>query len=141
MPTLLFVDDEPDKLEWALNILSMTLSEAQIDLTETVEDTIQKLTDKKYDLMIMDIFIPMGKDAMKNLGPRTRKYEENMRHLGGLAILDYIEKMPIKPKILAHTACTDFALIEILGDLVHDRIPKPASVETLVNEIKRALNE
>ena len=141
MSALLFVDDEPENLEWALNILRITLSDARIDVTETVEDTIQHLSEKHYDLMIMDIFIPMGKNAIQTLGPRARQYQDNMRHLGGLAILDYVEKMASKPKILAHTACTDYALIEVLGDLVYDRIPKPAAVDVLLNEIQRALND
>ena len=63
-----------------------------------------------------------------------------MRHLGGLAILDFVERMPVKPRILAHTACTDYALIEVLGDVVHDRIPKPAPVDILLKEIQRALD-
>jgi len=139
MPKLLFVDDEPDNLEWAINILSSSLPNASIDITETVEDAIQLLSDKQYDLMVMDIFIPMGITANQTLGPRARKYQENMRHLGGLAILDFVERMHTKPRILSHTACTDFALIEILGDIVYDRIPKPTAVDLFISQIKNAL--
>jgi DNA-binding NtrC family response regulator len=140
MPKLLFVDDEPSNVNWAIDVLKLSIPELFIDLTETVEDTLLLLSDNDYDLVVMDIFIPMGSTAIQTLGPRVRKYQENMRHLGGLAILDYIEKMKNKPRVLAHTACTDFALIEILGDLVYDRIPKPTSVDILVNEIRNALD-
>ena len=140
MPRLLFVDDEISNIEMAVSILRMSLPEAIIDTTETVEETIEYLSNHKYDLMIMDIFIPMGKDSVRTLGPRARKYRENMRHLGGLVILDYVEHMLHKPRILAHTACTDYALIEVLGEVVYDRIPKPTSVEILLSEIQKALN-
>ena len=139
MPSLLFIDDEPEGLEWALSILRTSLPDATIDIAETVEESIEMLNEKQYTLVVMDIFIPMGINARQTLGPRARQYQEHMRHLGGLAILDFVERMPKKPRILAHTACTDYALIEILGDVVHDRIPKPAPVDILLKEIQRAL--
>ena len=139
MAKLLFVDDEPENLKLALEILTELLPNSEIVVTETVDDTIKQLSDNKFDLMVMDIFIPMGKNLHQTLGPRGKKYEDNLRHLGGLAILDFVERMNEKPKILAHTACTDYALIEILGDVVVDRIPKPAAVDILLKEIRRYL--
>jgi CheY-like chemotaxis protein len=141
MPKLLFVDDEPDNLEWAISILKSSLPDVTIDFSETVEDAIQLLSDNQYDLMVMDIFIPMGKTASQTLGPRARKYQENMRHLGGLAILDFVERMPTKPRILSHSACTDFALIEVLGDIVYDRIPKPTAIDIFLSQIQKALQD
>lgn len=139
MAKLLFVDDEPEHLTFAIEILAEVLPDSQIIITETVDDTIKQLTSIEFDLVVMDIFIPMGKNLRQTLGPRGKKYEENLRHLGGLAILDFVERMTNKPKILAHTACTDYALIEILGDIVVDRIPKPAAVDVLLTEVRRYL--
>jgi CheY-like chemotaxis protein len=136
---LLFVDDEPENLRFAIEILQEALPDSVIILTETVDDTIKQLSNNAFDLVVMDIFIPMGKNLHQTLGPRGKKYEENLRHLGGLAILDFVEKMSVKPKILAHTACTDYALIEVLGDIVVDRIPKPAAVDILLTEVRRHL--
>ena len=141
MAHLLFVDDEISNIEMAVNILQMSLPEITIHIAETVEESIEYLSNQHYDLMIMDIFIPIGKDSVQTLGPRSRKYKESMRHLGGLVILDYVEHMQVKPRILAHTACTDYALIEVLGEVVYDRIPKPAAVEVLLNEIRKALDD
>ncbi len=64
-----------------------------------------------------------------------------MRHIGGIALLDSIEKMSDPPKILAHTACTDFALLEVLGEHVVGRIPKPAPIDVFIKEIHQALKE
>ena len=68
MPSLLFIDDEPESLEWALSILRSSLSDATIDIAETVEDSIEKLNQTHYDLVVMDIFIPMGDQCQTNIG-------------------------------------------------------------------------
>ena len=41
--------------------------------------------------------------------------------------------------VLAHTACTDWALVEILGEQVHAQVPKPAPVDVLLRAIIEAL--
>ena len=106
---------------------------------ETAHESIQWLSEHTPDLVIMDIFLPLGQNIQETLGPRAKEYAEHLRHLGGIAILDFLEKHPTPPKVLTHTACTDFALLEILGDIVHDRIPKPASVEVLLEAIQKEL--
>ena len=137
---LLIVDDEPHNLNMICQVLREAL-EADLTIAETVSDAISALSNTKFDLVITDIFIPMGKNFREYMGPRARKYEDNMRHLGGLALLDDIEKMAAPPKVLAHTACTDFALLEVLGDHVIGRIPKPAPIDVFIKEIHQALKE
>ena len=139
MPNLLFIDDEPYNLELAIDILSEVIEDCSIVVKETAHDSIQWLTDHTPDLVIMDIFLPLGPNIQDTLGPRAKEYSDNLRHLGGIAILDFLEKHPNPPKVLTHTACTDFALLEILGDIVHDRIPKPASVEVLLEIVQKEL--
>lgn len=139
MPNLLFIDDEPYQLELAIDILSEVIDDCTIVVKENAHDSIQWLSENKPDLVIMDIFLPLGQNIKDTLGPRAEEYSESLRHLGGIAILDYLEKQPHPPKILTHTACTDFALLEILGDIVHDRIPKPASVEVLLEAVQKEL--
>ena len=139
MTTLLFIDDEPYNLELAIEILNEVVEDCSIVVKETAHDSIQWLSDHTPDLIIMDIFLPLGQNIQETLGPRAKEYAEHLRHLGGIAILDFLEKYPNPPKVLTHTACTDFALLEILGDIVYDRIPKPASVEVLLEAIQREL--
>ena len=139
MPNLLFIDDEPYNLELAIDILSEAIDDCSIVVKETAHDSIQWLSEHTPDLVIMDIFLPLGQNIQETLGPRAKEYSDSLRHLGGIAILDYLEKHPHPPKVLTHTACTDFALLEILGDIVHDRIPKPASVEVLLEAVQREL--
>jgi CheY-like chemotaxis protein len=140
VPKLLFIDDEPYNLELAIEILGEAIDNCTIAVTETAQDSIQWLSEHQADLVIMDIFLPLGNNIQDTLGPRAKEYQDNLRHLGGIAILDFLEKQSNPPKVLTHTACTDFALLEILGDIVHDRIPKPASVEVLLEVIQRELS-
>ena len=134
---ILFVDDEPDNI----SAVSAILKESNMDVTTvtTVQSAVQALHDCAYDVIVTDIFIPMGQTPEQILGPRARRYADNLRHLGGLALLDELERIDSPPIILAHTACTDYALIEILGDHVHERVPKPAPVDVLLQAILRAL--
>ena len=139
MPKLLFIDDEPYNLELAIDILTEVVEDCSIVVKETAHDSIQWLSENTADLIIMDIFLPLGQNLQQTLGPRAKEYADHLKHLGGIAILDFLERHPDSPKVLTHTACTDFALLEILGDIVHDRIPKPASVEVLLEAIQKEL--
>ena len=139
MPTILFIDDEPYNLELAVEILRETVIDCSIVVTETAQESIEWLSTHTADLVVMDIFLPLGKNIQDTLGPRAKEYEDNLRHLGGIAILDFLEKQSHPPKVLTHTACTDFALLEILGDIVHDRIPKPAAIEVLIEAVHNEL--
>ncbi len=140
MPKILFVDDEPHNLEIAIEILTEVIPNCTIQIVQTAHDCIESLIATPVDLLIIDIFLPLGRDLEDFLGPRTKEYEEHLRHLGGLAILDYVDTLQIKPKVLTHTACTDYELLSILGDVVHDRIPKPAALEVLLEFVQRELS-
>ena len=54
--------------------------------------------------------------------------------------LDELDRVVPQPKVLAHTACTDMALVEILGSCVHARVPKPAPVDVLLRAVIDALD-
>ena len=132
---ILFVDDEPDNIQAVQHILTEAL-DVHIHISTTVSDAFEQLETTTFALVVTDIFIPTGKRFQHFVGPRARKYEENLRHLGGLALLDHMEKMNPPPPILAHTACTDFALLEVLGDHVVGKVPKPAPVDVLLTAIR-----
>ena len=132
---VLFVDDEPHQVQHAKEILSEAL-DVEILLATSVAQAIEFLEQHQFAIVVTDIFIPMGKDVHNAFGPRARKYEDSMRHLGGLALLDYLERLQPPPPILAHTACTDHALIEVLGQHVVMRLPKPAPVDVLLTAVR-----
>jgi len=132
---ILFVDDEPHNILAVQHILTEAL-DVHIHISTTVSDAFEQLEKTTFALVVTDIFIPTGKRFQHFVGPRARKYEENLRHLGGLALLDHMEKMNPPPPILAHTACTDFALLEVLGDHVIGKVPKPAPVDVLLTAIR-----
>ena len=136
---LLIVDDELYNLETACRVLKESL-DAEVVMVETVSQAIEVLLSQEFDLIITDIFIPMGPDFKDYVGPRARKYQDDMEHLGGLALLDSIEKISNPPKILVHTACTDFALLQVFGEHVVGRIPKPAPMDILLKEVRGALD-
>ena len=140
MPQILFIDDEPYNLSMIVDMLPMVIEDCTIHITETAKESTEWLSNNQPDLIVMDIFLPLGSKPQQRLGTRSHQFEENLRHLGGLAILDFVEKMTPRPLVLTHTACTDFSLLEILGDVVYERIPKPASMEMLMEIIQRALS-
>ena len=140
MKSILFVDDEPHNIETVVKILKESIT-ADIHVVTSVEDAIQILNDHPIDVVVTDIFIPLGNNARKSIGPRARQYEENLRHLGGLALLDAIDKLARPPKVLAHTACTDFALLEVLGEHVVERIPKPTAIDIVLKTILDCLDD
>ena len=138
MTRLLFVDDEPQNVQAVCSILRDALG-AEVIVKVSVKEAIEVLHTQEFDLVVTDIFIPMGKNSREALGPRARQYEDTYRHLGGLALLDAIDQMSSPPKVLAHTVCTDYALLEVLGEQVIGRVPKPAPVDVLLREVKEAL--
>lgn len=136
---ILFVDDDPEHVTTVQRTLASALG-ATVDVVCSVEDAVVSLHTHPYDLVVTDIFIPLGVNPRDALGPRSRRYAENLQHLGGLVLLDELERVVPRPPVLAHTACTDFALIEVLGDAVAGRVPKPAPVDVLLRAVLGALD-
>ncbi len=136
---LLFVDDDPEHVERVAAILADALGAEGVVAT-SVEEAVTALHAAPVDLVVTDIFIPLGARPRAALGPRARRYEETVLHLGGLVLLDEIDRLPHPPRVLAHTACTDFALIEVLGERVAARVPKPAPVDVLLRAALEALD-
>lgn len=135
---LLFVDDDPENVEFVTRTLRDALG-AEVLVVTTVEEAVRVLHAGPVDLVVADLFIPMGSQAGSVLGPRARRYAEQVEHLGGLVLLDEIDRIASPPIVLAHTACTDAILITLLGERVTARVPKPAPAEVLLNAILEAL--
>ena len=136
---ILFVDDEPGHVDVVQRTVAEAL-DAQVVVADSVEAAVRTLHEATFDLVVTDIFIPLGSKPRDAMGPRSRRYEETVQHLGGLVLLDELDRVPPRPKVLAHTACTDMALIEILGDCVAARVPKPAPVDVLLKAVLEALD-
>jgi CheY-like chemotaxis protein len=136
---VLFVDDEPGHVDSVARIVAGAL-DAEVRVARSVQEAVALLHDQPYDIVVTDIFIPLGEKPRSSLGPRARRYAETVEHLGGLMLLDELDRLDPAPKVLAHTACTDFALIEILGQKVHTRVPKPAPVDVLLRAVLEALD-
>ena len=135
---ILFIDDEPEQIAVAVDLVREVL-ECTVDVAPSVESAVAILQEAHVDLVVTDIFIPLGATPGGPLGPRARKYKETVRHLGGLVLLDELERVRNPPIVLAHTACTDFELIEVLGDRVEARIPKPAPADVMLRSVLEAL--
>jgi len=140
MPNILLIDDAPEKYNTAFGILQATQDNMNIYLSSNVRSTIRLMCDVKFDLVILDVFIPVGQGAEDTLGSRAKMYEGEYQHLGGLELIDFLNKMEDKPKVLMHTECFDYDIISMFSEVVDDRIPKPASVDVFIKEILRALN-
>ncbi len=134
---ILVVDDEPDVLEPSIQLLRVAL-DAEVRVVSSVEDAVEALHRDAHRCRHPDIFIPLGVRPAELLGPRARRYAENLVHLGGLVLLDEIDRVEPAPKVLAYTACTDFALLEVLGDRVTARVPKPCPADVLLQAVMDA---
>tara|TARA_B100001094_G_scaffold72614_1_gene68894 strand:+ start:9299 stop:9598 length:300 start_codon:yes stop_codon:yes gene_type:complete len=98
------------------------------------------MCDVEFDLVVLDVFIPIGEGAEDTLGNRAKMYEGEYQHLGGLELIDFLNKMEDKPKVLMHTACFDYDIISMFSEVVDDRIPKPASIDVFIKAVIGALN-
>ncbi|MFT4979986.1 MAG: CheY-like chemotaxis protein [Myxococcota bacterium] len=136
---ILFIDDEPEHVTLISEIIHDALG-IEVEVVGSVEAAVALLHERPFTLVVTDIFIPLGDNPRQSLGPRARRYEENLAHLGGLVLLDELDRVEPPPIVLAHTACTDFELLEILGERVHARVPKPAPVDVLLKAVMDALD-
>ena len=138
MNGILFVDDDPENVEIAAEILGESLA-VPVKIAESVELAVELLHSESWSAVIMDLFIPLGDHPHRVLGPRARKYQEHVEHLGGLVLLEELERLPQRPIVVSHTACTDHVLLELFGDVVARRIPKPAPLDTLLQNLMEVL--
>ncbi|MSP56811.1 MAG: response regulator [Myxococcales bacterium] len=138
---ILFVDDDPENVNGLARVLREALGAgSEILVATTVEDALAALhgPSPPFDILVTDLFIPLGTSVRGVLGPRARRIagtEQDIQHLGGLVLLDEIDRLAAKPIVLAHTACTDPVLTSLLGERVHARVRKPAPFEVLLNAI------
>ncbi len=136
---ILFVDDEPENVSLAVSILRDSLL-APVMAVETVEQAVRELHARKWAMVVMDLFIPLGDHPQRVLGARAFKYQEHVEHLGGLVLLEEIERLPApRPIVVSHTACTDHVLLELFGEVVARRIPKPVPLDTLLQNLFEVL--
>lgn len=132
--SILFVDDEPEVARLPSEILRESLG-VDVVVTHTVEGAVALLHSRPWTLVVMDLFIPLGDHPHRVLGPRARRYQEQVEHLGGLVLLEEIERLPRPPIVVSHTACTDSILHDLFGDRVARQIPKPAPFDTLLRAV------
>ncbi|NCG20045.1 MAG: hypothetical protein GWP91_13640 [Rhodobacterales bacterium] len=140
MKGILFVDDEPENVALVAEILGEAL-EREVVVAESVELAVELLLERDWQLVVMDLFIPLGEHPHRVLGPRARRYQEQVEHLGGLVLLEEIDRLPERrrPMVVSHTACTDHVLLELFGDRVERRIPKPVPLDTLLQNLMEVL--
>ena len=140
MANILFIDDSPEMYNIAFSVLQSTFGNINIYLSSSVRSTVRLLCDIEFDIVIMDVFIPIGDGAEDTLGSRAKIYEGEYQHLGGLELVDFLQKMKKKPTVLLHTACYDYNIVSLFSEVVDDRIRKPAPLEVFIDAVMGALN-
>lgn len=137
---VLFVDDDPENVASCASALGGA-GAAEVRCVATVEEAVAALHAESVDILVMDLFIPLGPAPRAVLGPRARKYQENLGDLGGLVLLDELERVPSPPHTLLHTACRDHVILELTRDRVAGRVRKPAPAEVLLDAVLAAIRE
>ena len=140
MNGILFVDDELENVKIAAEILQEALDEP-VESVTSVELAVERLLEHPWRALVMDLFIPLGDHPRRVLGPRSRRYQDQVEHLGGLVLLEEVERLSYQPLVISHTACTDHVLLELFKDRVIRRIPKPAPLDTLLHNLLEVLRE
>ncbi len=135
---ILFVDDDPENVALAAEIVGEA-TRRPVWVADTVERAVELLVGQHVGLVVMDLFMPLGDHPDRVLGPRARRYQEQVDHLGGLVLLEEIDRLQVRPLVVSHTACTDHVLLEVFGDRVARRIPKPAPLDTLLHNLMQVL--
>lgn len=131
---LLFVDDDPENVELLAGILRSSLG-VEVRVALSVEAAVEALLQAPWRVVVMDLFIPLGTHSRRVLGPRARRYQDQVEHLGGLVLLEEIERLDGPPIVITHTACNDHVLLDLFKDRVAARIPKPAPVDTVLTQV------
>ncbi len=137
---LLFVDDDPQNVDLVAGTIR-SAGVGDVHVVHTVEEALAVLYEGGVDVLVMDLFIPLGDEPRKVLGPRARRMSEHIGELGGLVLLDELDRLDRAPTTLLHTACRDFVLLELLGERVAARVRKPAPVEVLLDAVLQAIRE
>lgn len=139
---ILFVDDEPGNVSLVAKTLKEAL-DAEIEVAESVSQAIRCVLEGPVDVVVCDVFIPPGEDIGALMGPRAR-LPEGQEHLGGLLLLQELDRLAPPfgggPKVLVHTACNEYAMVEVLKAHGHPRVPKPAPVDVLLRAVIEALD-
>ncbi len=140
MDGILFVDDDPENVEAVAAILKSAL-DIPVLVVDSVEAAVEALHTARWRIVVMDLFVPLGDHPHRVLGPRATRYQDQVEHLGGLVLLEEIERLRQPPKVIAHTACTDHVLLDLFKDRVVLRIPKPAPVDTVLSQVVEIVRE
>ena len=114
---ILIIDDDEGVVH-TMSRLVETLGH-EIDYAFTLNDGLNKIYSKKFDIILLDVNLPDG---------------------NGLEIIPDIVKMPVHPQIIIMTAFSDPDGAELaIESGAWDYIEKPASIKRLKLQISRAL--
>ncbi len=137
---MLFVDDDPENVAFCVRTLQ-SAAVAEVLSVHSVEEAVAALQAETIDILVMDLFIPLGDTPRAVLGPRARKYQENLGDIGGLVLLDELERVRQPPITLLHTACRDHVILDLTRERVARRVRKPAPAEVLLEAVLEAIRE
>jgi CheY-like chemotaxis protein len=131
---VLLVDDEPYNVAMIADVLR-GLDLGPVRVVHSVTEALDALHARAWLLVVMDIFIPLGEHPQRALGVRAASLQGAVEHLGGLLLLDEIDRLAEPPRVLAHTACTERALLDVIAGRVVGRIRKGAPLDAVLRDI------
>jgi len=135
--SILWVEDEPHRVQ-KLGYLLQEAIDCSITFSVDGTDTIQKLYEGNFDLVILDIMMPLGDEIDSSIEPKR----------AGVEILRMIRSGKIRDKeidkeipIVAVTAVSNRADREAVTKLsVNDYLLKPIRFDVFIRAVKTALS-
>lgn len=114
MSRILVVDDEPDTVELMKSIL--TSSGYDVETAHNGKECLDKINDKKIDLVLLDIMMPdmSGWDVFGKI----RKKKKNVK----VAFVSIIEVSPERKKALIKQGLSDYIMKPFTKDILIKKV-------------------
>jgi CheY-like chemotaxis protein len=114
---ILIADDELS-VRFSLGIILRSLPNIQIDEAENGRDALKKLADQDYDMVFLDMFMP---------------------GLTGWAILDHLQLLSKKPRIVLVSAYATIPEVQRVAEIADAVLSKPFETKEILTLTKKFL--
>lgn len=119
MPKLLFVDDEQFILLGMKRLLKNLASEYDIDFASSGKEALEKITQKHFDIVITDMYMP---------------------EIDGVQLLETVRQIRPETVRIIMTGLMESSLENLKKDIAHIILSKPVKSEMLIDTIRNCID-